>query len=155
MIALKDIKKTVQEMSALLTENQLAEIEVEQDGFRIRVSRGTLHHGRSMEMLDRPQDLLHVAGAETKTAEVSLSVSTNTPGCIKSPMVGTAYLSPEPGAAPFVKRGDKVKKGQTVLIVEAMKVMNPIAAHMDGVVDEILVTDKQPVEFDQPLILIN
>lgn len=155
MTALKDIKKTVQEMAALLTENQLAEIEIEQDGFRIRVARAMMRHEHSLAAPHLQKDSAHVTGAETKTADALLSVSANAPGCIKSPMVGTVYLSPEPGAPPFVKKGDKVKKGQTVLIVEAMKVMNPIAASTDGVVHEILITDKQPVEFDQPLLLIN
>ena len=69
-------------------------------------------------------------------------------------MVGTAYLHPEPGADPFIKVGDKVKAGDTLLIVEAMKVMNPIAAPAGGIVKQILVTDGQPVEFDQPLLVI-
>jgi acetyl-CoA carboxylase biotin carboxyl carrier protein len=73
---------------------------------------------------------------------------------IRSPMVGTAYLHPEPGAEPFVKVGDKVKAGQTLLIIEAMKVMNPIAAPADGTVQQILIENAQPVEFDQPLLVI-
>ena len=73
---------------------------------------------------------------------------------IRSPMVGTVYLHPEPGADPFVKIGDKVKAGDTLLIVEAMKVMNPIAATKDGTVQQILVENAQPVEYDQPLVVI-
>jgi acetyl-CoA carboxylase biotin carboxyl carrier protein len=73
---------------------------------------------------------------------------------VKSPMVGTVYLSPAPGADPFVKAGDKVKKGQTLLIIEAMKTMNPIQAPRDGVVVEVLVGDAQPVEFGEPLVLL-
>ena len=73
---------------------------------------------------------------------------------IKSPMVGTAYLSPEPKANSFIKKGDKVKKGQTLLIIEAMKVMNNINAPKDGIVMDILVEDSQPVEYDQPLVII-
>ena len=73
---------------------------------------------------------------------------------VKSPMVGTAYLQPAPEAPPFVQPGDKVKKGQTLLIVEAMKTMNPIQAPRDGVVVEILVGDAQPVEFGEPLVVL-
>ncbi|MCG8504280.1 MAG: acetyl-CoA carboxylase, biotin carboxyl carrier protein, partial [Sphingomonadales bacterium] len=76
------------------------------------------------------------------------------PGAILSPMVGTVYVSPEPGAPPFVTKGDTIQEGQTLLIVEAMKVMNPIPAPKSGTVREILVADGQPVEFDEPLIVI-
>ena len=78
----------------------------------------------------------------------------DTAGAIKSPMVGTVYLAPEPGAADFVKVGDSVKEGQTLLIVEAMKVMNPITADKAGTVKAILVENAQPVEFDQPLVVV-
>ena len=77
------------------------------------------------------------------------------PGAVKSPMVGTCYLSAEPGAAPFVSAGSQVKAGDTLLIVEAMKVMNPIQAPKAGIVRQILVEDSQPVEFDQPLVIID
>jgi acetyl-CoA carboxylase biotin carboxyl carrier protein len=76
------------------------------------------------------------------------------PGTLTSPMVGTAYLKPEPGAQPFVKVGDKVTKGQTVMIIEAMKVMNPIQAPASGAVKEILIEDGQPVEFAEPMMII-
>ena len=75
-------------------------------------------------------------------------------GAVKSPMVGTAYLSPEPGAAPFAKEGDRVSVGQTLLIVEAMKTMNPIAAPHAGVVTKILIEDSTPVEFGEPLMIV-
>jgi acetyl-CoA carboxylase biotin carboxyl carrier protein len=78
----------------------------------------------------------------------------DTAGALKSPMVGTVYLAPEPGAADFIKVGDTVKEGQTLLIVEAMKVMNPIAADKSGTVKAILVENAQPIEFDQPLVVI-
>ena len=76
------------------------------------------------------------------------------PGAVKSPMVGTAYLSPSPGAAAFAKEGSQVTEGQTILIIEAMKTMNPIAAPRSGKVVKVLVTDAQPVEFDEPLLII-
>ncbi|MCG2842234.1 acetyl-CoA carboxylase, biotin carboxyl carrier protein, partial [Sandaracinobacter sp. RS1-74] len=76
------------------------------------------------------------------------------PGAVKSPMVGTAYLSPEPGAANFVTEGKAVKEGETLLIVEAMKVMNPITAPKAGVVKAILIANEQPVEYDQPLVIV-
>ncbi|HEX7198286.1 MAG TPA: biotin/lipoyl-containing protein, partial [Dongiaceae bacterium] len=75
-------------------------------------------------------------------------------GAVTSPMVGTAYLAPEPGAEPFVKTGDKVKKGQTLLIIEAMKVMNPIPAPEAGTVEAILINDGQPVEYGEPLLVV-
>ena len=142
----------VRELAELLTENELTEIEVEDGDRRIKVSRD--HPpiiGSAPAPLvaapsatpSQPAELGAVPGAE--------EVAGNS---IKSPMVGTAYLSAEPGAKPFVAVGDAVKAGDTLLIVEAMKVMNPITATSGGVVKKILVSDGQPVEFDQPLVII-
>jgi acetyl-CoA carboxylase biotin carboxyl carrier protein len=147
MATLKDAKKTIEELAALLSQNDLTEIEVEQDGLRIRVARGATHFAT----VGPPAPPAATKTSASPKAEAAAAAADDT-GLVKSPMVGTAYLSPEPGAPPFVKAGDQVKKGQTVLIIEAMKVMNPIGAHMDGTVEEILVADKQPVEFDQPLL---
>ncbi|HXV73183.1 MAG TPA: acetyl-CoA carboxylase biotin carboxyl carrier protein subunit, partial [Sphingomonadales bacterium] len=128
MATLKDAKKTIEEMAALLGQNDLSEIEIEQDGLRIRVARAAAHFATvppaavSSGLQASPPKATLPPEAKAAPAKPSPALD---PGCVKSPMVGTAYLSPEPGAAPFVKAGDKVKKGQTVLIVEAMKVMNP------------------------------
>ncbi|MEC7706284.1 MAG: acetyl-CoA carboxylase biotin carboxyl carrier protein subunit, partial [Pseudomonadota bacterium] len=92
-----------------------------------------------------------ISEASTKTTSSDLSAHE---GAVLSPMVGTVYLAPEPGAANFINEGDVVKKGQTLFIVEAMKVMNPITAPTDGKVTKILVENAQPIEFDQPLAII-
>jgi len=157
MATLKDAKKTIEEMAALLGQNDLTEIEIEQDGLRIRVARTATHFATVGASAAPPGPHATPPKASLGTEQPKAASAPNPasdPGCVKSPMVGTVYLSPEPSAPPFVKPGDKVKKGQTVLIVEAMKVMNPIAAHIDGAVMEVLVADRQPVEFDQPLLLI-
>ncbi len=83
------------------------------------------------------------------------SKTASSPGAVSSPMVGTAYMAAEPGAAPFVRVGDVVKAGQTVMIIEAMKVMNPIKAPKGGVVTEIMVSDAQPVEYGEVLMIID
>ena len=128
--------RLVRELAALLTEAELTEIEVQDGDRRIKVTR---------EPAPAPAP---AAAAPEPAAE---EVSGNT---VKSPMVGTAYLSPEPGAKQFAEVGDAVKAGDTLLIVEARKVMNPITAPEGGVVKKLLVSDGQPVEFDQPLVVI-
>jgi acetyl-CoA carboxylase biotin carboxyl carrier protein len=145
----------VRELAQLLTDNQLTEIEVEDGERRIRVSR-------------EPAPIISAAPAMAPAAAPALSappmharedvghpahedVSGET---IKSPMVGTAYLSPEPSAKPFIEVGNAVKAGDTLCIVEAMKVMNPITAPAGGIVKKIMISDGQPVEFDQPLVVI-
>lgn len=144
MADMKETKKTIKELSKLLGENNLTEIEVEHKGVRIRVSRG--------------------AGAAAPTAPIANEAASESehakddprshPGCLKSPMVGTVFTAPEPGADPFVSVGDTVKKGQTLLIVEAMKVMNPITAPKGGKISAILIENAQPIEFDEPLLVI-
>lgn len=156
MASLKDAKKTIEELAELLGENDLTEIEVEQEGLRIRVARA-VHHTVSVpatKPASAPAATQPLVPAGAPEAEAPAYDPGQDPGCVKSPMVGTVYVAPEPGAAPFVKVGDAVKQGQTLLIVEAMKVMNQIAAHRDGVIKEIYIADKQPVEYDEPLMLI-
>jgi acetyl-CoA carboxylase biotin carboxyl carrier protein len=137
----------VRELSRLLEENNLTEIEVQRGDQRVRVSRGggVVHQGSS------PTSLTPIAakGATTPTADAAKH-----PGAVTSPMVGTAYRSPEPGAKPFVEEGTQVKEGQTLLIIEAMKTMNAIPATRAGTVTRILVEDGQPVEFGEPLFII-
>ncbi|HXV74544.1 MAG TPA: acetyl-CoA carboxylase biotin carboxyl carrier protein [Sphingomonadales bacterium] len=152
MADLKDAKKTIKELSDLLGKNNLTEIEIEHDGLRIRVSRGgpaQVGSPPAPAQGSNPPQTASVAEPEAPPASAGAH-----PGCVKSPMVGTIYLFPEPGADPFVSVGDTVKKGQTLFIVEAMKVMNQIAAHKDGKIKEILIQNAQPVEFDQPLAVI-
>ena len=136
----------VQELAELLTANELTEIEVEDGDRRIKVKRES---ARIAAPVAAPPML--AAAPATAAAPPAEDVSGET---IKSPMVGTAYLSAEPGAKPFAEVGDAVKAGDTLLIVEAMKVMNPILAPAGGMIKKIMVSDSQPVEFDQPLVVI-
>ena len=140
----------VRELAEMLGDTGLTEIEVEDGERKIRVSRGGVPMAAPMQM---------AAPAPAAAAPAAAAPSPEAPtadfaGAIKSPMVGTVYLAAEPGAPDFVKVGDSVKEGQTLLIVEAMKVMNPITADKAGTVKAIHVENAQPVEFDQPLVSI-
>ena len=141
--------KLVSDLAQLLTDNDLSEIEVADGERRIKVRRGFAPAVPAESGKAGPAPSLQAAPAGTATPAEEVSGET-----VKSPMVGTAFLSPEPGAAPFVNVGDPVKAGDTLLIIEAMKVMNPITAPSGGVVKKMLVADAQPVEFDQPLVVI-
>ena len=142
----------VRELAEMLGETGLTEIEVEDGDRKIRVSRGG---GVALAAAPAPMAAPAPAAAPAAApAGESAPAAADTAGAIKSPMVGTVYLAPEPGAADFIKIGDTVKEGQTLVIVEAMKVMNPIAADKSGTVKSILVENAQPVEFDQPLVVI-
>jgi acetyl-CoA carboxylase biotin carboxyl carrier protein len=135
----------VRELAAMLNDTGLSEITVEDGDRKIRVSR-------TMTAIAAPVAVAHVAAQAAAPAVPSApAISAN---AMKSPMVGTAYLTPEPDAAPFVSIGQQVKAGDTVLIIEAMKVMNPIVAATSGTVTDIYVESGQPVEFDQPLLVI-
>ena len=142
----------VRELAEMLGDTGLTEIEVEDGERKIRVSRG----GGVAMAAAAPMAMAAPAPAAPAAAPVAEAApaAADTAGAIKSPMVGTVYLAPEPGASDFVKVGDTVKEGQTLLIVEAMKVMNPITADRAGTVKSILVENAQPVEFDQPLVVI-
>ena len=135
----------LRKLAALLTETGLTEIEYENAGQRVRVNRG----GGQMTFSTTP-----VASNQTAATSISAAPSGPPVGAIVSPMVGTAYLAAEPGATPLVKVGDKVKLGQTLLIVEAMKVMNPIPAPEAGTVEAVLISDGQPVEYGEPLMVV-
>jgi acetyl-CoA carboxylase biotin carboxyl carrier protein len=137
----------VRQLAALLDETNLTEIEVHDGDRAIRVARG----GAPAAAPAAPAAAAPVAAAPAPPAAPTLL---DHPGTVKSPMVGTAYLSPEPGAANYVAEGATVKEGDTLLIVEAMKVMNPITAPKAGRVKAILVLNEQPVEYDQPLVII-
>jgi acetyl-CoA carboxylase biotin carboxyl carrier protein len=141
--------KLVQKLAQLLTDNELSEIEVADGARRIKVRRGFAPVVAADNSRAAPAAPSSATGGLAQSAPAEITGET-----IKSPIVGTAFLSPEPGAEPFVAVGDPVKAGDTLLIIEAMKVMNPITAPSGGVVKKIMVADAQPVEFDQPLVII-
>jgi acetyl-CoA carboxylase biotin carboxyl carrier protein len=138
----------VRKLADMLSETGLTEIEVEDGDRKIRVSRGAAVAPAAPAVTAAP------AAATSPAAEAAPAPGPDMSGAIKSPMVGTVYLSSEPGTAPFVKVGDQVSAGDTLLIVEAMKVMNPITAAKSGTVSAILVESGQPVEYDQPLVVV-
>jgi acetyl-CoA carboxylase biotin carboxyl carrier protein len=145
----------IRQLAELLDQTSLTEIEVEDEGVRIRVAR------TAATVSAPPQVVHHAAPAAVPlqasapaAAETGASAPAVTASAVRSPMVGTVYLSAEPGARPFAGVGQKVSAGDTLLIVEAMKVMNPIVAPTGGTVTSVLVENGQPVEFDQPLIVV-
>ena len=147
----------VRELAELLTANELTEIEVVDGERRIKVAREAPSVIGAMPapapaMVAAPALTAPPMHAKEDVGTAPTEEAGGTP--VKSPMVGTAFLSPEPGANPFIEVGKAVKAGDTLLIVEAMKVMNPITAPEGGVVKKIMVADAQPVEFDQPLVII-
>ncbi|MDO8421050.1 MAG: acetyl-CoA carboxylase biotin carboxyl carrier protein [Parvibaculum sp.] len=137
----------IRQLAALLKETDLSEIEVETEQVRLRVARQI---GGSFVSVSAPAQ----AAAAAAPAAAPVVSDAAHPGALTSPMVGTTYLSAEPGAAPFVTVGSKVSVGQTVLIIEAMKTMNHIPATKAGTVVKILVEDGHPVEFGEPLIIV-
>jgi acetyl-CoA carboxylase biotin carboxyl carrier protein len=143
----------VRELAELLTANTLTEIEVADGDRRIKVSRqpAAVAGGAPAQLAAAPALSAPPMHGKEDVGPLPEEISGTT---IKSPMVGTAFMSAEPGAAPFIEVGKPVKAGDTLLIVEAMKVMNPITAPEGGVVKKIMVADAQPVEFDQPLVII-
>ena len=148
----------VRQLAEILNETDLTEVEVERGELRIRVAREVTVNAAPVQYAAAPAPVAAPAAAAA-AAPVSMpsdpaTIVARAGEEVKSPMVGTAYLQPSPEAAPFVQPGDKVKKGQTLLIVEAMKTMNPIQAPRDGVVADILVGDGQPVEFGEPIVLL-
>lgn len=136
----------IHELTQLLDETGLTEIEIEQDGKRVRVARNVTAAAPVAPRLETT-----ARAAETVPTVQDLSKH---PGVVISPMVGTAYAAPEPGAKPFIDIGSKVKAGDTLLIVEAMKTMNQIPAPRAGTVVQILFEDGQPVEFGEPLVIV-
>jgi acetyl-CoA carboxylase biotin carboxyl carrier protein len=141
----------IRDLAKLLEETGLTEIEVERGGFRVRVARaGAAAHAPAPVTVNPPPAPPPVA-APAAAAPIDPSKH---PGVVTSPMVGTAYVGPEPGAMPFVDVGSKVLAGDTLLIIEAMKTMNQIPAPRSGTVTRILIEDGQPVEFGEPLMII-
>jgi acetyl-CoA carboxylase biotin carboxyl carrier protein len=138
----------IRNLANLLTETDLTEIEIAEGDKRIRVTRTI-----SVQAITAPAPAPAVTPANS-SAKVAAITPENHPGAVKSPMVGTVYLQSEPGAPRFVAKGAVVKAGDTLVIIEAMKVMNPIKAERGGIVVDILVEDSQPVEFGQALVII-
>jgi acetyl-CoA carboxylase biotin carboxyl carrier protein len=141
-------KELIRELAKLLDETKLTEIEIERDGLRIRVGRGggVSHVASHPAPAAPPPSAAAAAAAPADPAKH--------PGAVTSPMVGTAYRGAAPGSAPFVDLGSKVVVGETLLIIEAMKTMNQIPAPRSGTVTQILIEDGQPVEFGEPLVII-
>jgi acetyl-CoA carboxylase biotin carboxyl carrier protein len=140
----------IRELARLLDETGLTEIEIEQEGLRIRVGRNA-----PATMMGMPAHVPPPPLAAPAPAAIDVPFDpTKHPGVVASPMVGTAYLAPEPGARPFVDIGSLVKAGDTLLIIEAMKTMNNIPAPRAGKVMQILIEDGRPVEFGEPLMII-
>ena len=156
----QDLIRTIAE---LLNKENLAEIEIEQeDGFRVRVTRSYANEGVTYaappQYLQAPPQMAPTsvtpAGSVPAAVPAAAEDLASNPGTLTSPMVGTAYRSPEPGKPAFIDVGAKVTEGQTLLIIEAMKTMNQIPAHRSGTVTRILVQDAQPVEYGEPLVVI-
>ena len=143
----EEIKQAIKELTNMLEELNLSEIQIENDKIgKVKVARNNYK-----------QQIPNISTNQEKTDNNTKNetlINEDTENIIKSPMVGTIYLLPEPDSDPFIKTGDKVKKGQTLLIVEAMKTMNDIVADKNGTIKEILVKNEQPVQFDDPLIII-
>jgi acetyl-CoA carboxylase biotin carboxyl carrier protein len=148
----------IRQLANLLSENDLNEIEVEDKDRKIVVKRfpsfGAPAHGSIPAAVAAPAAPAPAPAAPAAPAAAAPADPAAHPGAVKSPMVGTVYLSAEPGGTPFVSAGATVAAGDTLLIVEAMKVMNPITAPKAGTVRQVLVQDAQPVEYDQPLVVI-
>jgi acetyl-CoA carboxylase biotin carboxyl carrier protein len=140
-------KDLIRELAKLLDETGLTEIEIERAGLRVRVGRGG-------SVVQTAAPILHSPGAAPAPGALAPADLGKHPGAVTSPMVGTAYRGPAPGAAPFIDLGSKVELGETLLIIEAMKTMNQIPAPRSGTVTQILIEDGQPVEFGEPLVII-
>ena len=145
-----DDSALIRELALLLDETSLTEIEIERAGLRVRVARN-ITMTASMPAAYQAPPMVAAGVPVTPAAVADLAKH---PGVVPSPMVGTAYWSPEPGAKPFIEVGSKVSAGQTLLIIEAMKTMNQIPSPRAGTVTQILIEDGQPVEFGEPLVII-
>jgi len=139
-------QELIRELADLLAETGLSEIEIERDGYKVRVARGGLIATAAPAAGLQPAPEASLAASELEPAKH--------PGAVTSPMVGTAFRAPEPGAEPFVEVGSTVSEGQTIMIVEAMKTMNQIPTPRAGTVTAIFVEDGQPVEFGEALIIV-
>ena len=151
MSSMKIDHDAIKNLATLLNETGLTEIEIAEGDKRIRVTKAaSVQAYAAAPAFAAPAP----AAPAAATATVTALAPENHPGAVKSPMVGTAYLQSEPGAPKFISKGAKVKPGDTLLIIEAMKVMNPIKAEKGGTITDILIDDAQPVEFGQALVII-
>ena len=139
-------KKIIQELSNYLEEFNLTEIEITEKDTKIKVSKNNVSINSQPQVVSPSSSTLNVNATQNQTSKSGIDVN--------SPIIGTAYHSPEPGAKKFVELGKKIKKGDTIMIVEAMKTMNHVPSTADGIVKEICVEDGQPVEFGQTLIIL-
>lgn len=148
-------KQLIRDLAEILNETELSEIEVEQDDLRIKVSRQTnsVQTAVAAPVTHTPAVAVPAVPPSTETT-AEKSEAANLANAVPAPMVGTAYLAPAPDAKNFVEVGQQVKEGQTLLIIEAMKTMNQIPAPRSGTVTAIMVEDEQPVEFGEPLMVI-
>ncbi|WP_043836104.1 acetyl-CoA carboxylase biotin carboxyl carrier protein [Muricoccus aerilatus] len=144
----------IRALAKILRETDLSEIELVQNESRIRVARSVPAQQVVQAVAAAPQPIAAPVAEVPASAPASEDVTAATPGAVTSPMVGVAYLSPEPGAAPFVALGARVSQGQTVLLIEAMKTFNQIKAPKSGTVTRILIESGTPVEFGEPLLVI-
>ena len=142
----------IRKLAKLLEETNLGEIEMAEGDRKIRVARVAV--AAAPAPAAAPTMAAAPAAAAATAAPAAAAAAAQNPGAVKSPMVGTAYLLPEPGKPPFVHVGDKVAAGQTLLIIEAMKTFNPIKAPKAGVLKQILIDNAQPVEFGEPLMIV-
>jgi acetyl-CoA carboxylase biotin carboxyl carrier protein len=147
-------QEAIRELARLLGETGLSEIEIEREGLRIRVARAVSVVAPAVAAANPRLTAAPIEKAALEAPEPSLADFASHPGVVKSPMVGTAYRAPEPGAAPFIEIGARVTQGQTLLIIEAMKTMNHIPAPKAGTVTQILFENGQPVEFGEPLVVV-
>ena len=134
-------KKLIKELVSCLEENKLSELEYSEKDIKIKVARNSIKDNNEIQVIQNKNEIKdkeNISGTE-----------------IKSPIIGTAYLAPEPGGKKFIEIGKKIKKGDTVMIVEAMKTMNHVPSSKDGVVKKIVVDDGQPVEFGQTLVILD
>ncbi|MBW4329842.1 acetyl-CoA carboxylase biotin carboxyl carrier protein [Stakelama sp. CBK3Z-3] len=150
----------VRQLAAVLDDTQLTEIEVEDGDRRVRVARKPGNAAPANYAVPQPQPApapaapVPPAGASVPAVDTAGPSAEDDADAVRSPMVGTAYLAAEPGTKPFIAPGQRIEAGDTLLIVEAMKVMNPISAPNSGTVKAVLVENGQPVEFDQPLVIV-
>jgi acetyl-CoA carboxylase biotin carboxyl carrier protein len=144
----------VRELAKILGESGLSEIEVEHGPMKLRLSRNVSVSSAPPAPVHQVNYAAPTVATTEAPAATPAQTAANHPGMVPSPMVGTAYLSPEPGAPAFVKVGDTVTAGQTILVVEAMKTFNPIPAPRAGKITAILVTDAQPVEYGEALVIL-
>lgn len=143
----------IRKLAKLLDETGLSEIEIGGEDNRVRVARGTV--SQTPAPVPAASPVASAPALPALPADPAPAMDASHPGAVTSPMVGTVYVSPEPGSAPFIQAGDSVSEGQTLMIVEAMKTMNPIRAPRSGTVDRILVEDGAPVEYGEVLLLLH